>query len=63
MSRELEYLASEAVRGRISRRAFLGRAAALGIALPVASKLLSSTALAQEPQKGGDLVCGWSAVN
>ena len=58
MSRELEYLASEAIRGRVSRRTFLGRAAALGVALPVASKLLSSTALAQGPQKGGNLVCG-----
>ncbi len=58
MSRELDHLAIEAIRGRISRRAFLGRAAALGVALPVASKLLSSTALAQSPVKGGNLVCG-----
>src|SRR6185436_6725954 len=58
MSNELDFLAIEAVRGRLSRREFLGRAAALGLALPVATKLLSSTALAQGPQKGGDLVCG-----
>ena len=58
MSRQIEFLAREAVRGRLNRRDFLGRAAALGLTLPVASKLLSSTALAQGPQKGGDLVCG-----
>jgi peptide/nickel transport system substrate-binding protein len=58
MSREIEFLAREAVRGRLDRREFLGRAAALGLTLPVASKLLSSTALAQGPQKGGDLIVG-----
>jgi peptide/nickel transport system substrate-binding protein len=58
MSEQLDYLAQEAVRGRLSRREFLGRAAALGLALPAASRLLSSTALAQGPKKGGDLVCG-----
>src|ERR1044071_9317327 len=58
MSRELDFLAREAIRGRLSRREFLGRAAAFGMALPVATKLLSSTALAAGPQKGGDLVCG-----
>ncbi len=58
MSRELEYLAREAVRGRLNRRDFLGRAAALGLTLPVASKLLNSAAYAQAPRKGGDLICG-----
>ena len=58
MSQELDFLAREAARGRISRRNFLGRAAALGMTLPVASKLLTSTVLAQGPQKGGDLVVG-----
>jgi peptide/nickel transport system substrate-binding protein len=58
MSRELDYLAREAVRGRLNRREFLGRAAALGLTLPAASKLLTATALAQGPQRGGDLICG-----
>ena len=58
MSRELDFLAREAVRGRLTRREFLGRAAALGLTLPAATKLLSSTALAQGPQKGGDLLVG-----
>jgi peptide/nickel transport system substrate-binding protein len=58
MSRELDFLAREAVRGRLNRREFVGRAAALGLTLPAATQLLSSTALAQEPQKGGDLLVG-----
>ena len=58
MSKELDFLARETVRGRLNRRDFLGRAAALGLTLPAASKLLSSTALAQEPQRGGNLICG-----
>jgi peptide/nickel transport system substrate-binding protein len=58
MSRELDYLAREAVQGRLNRREFLGRAAALGLALPAASQLLATTALAETPRKGGDLVCG-----
>jgi peptide/nickel transport system substrate-binding protein len=58
MSKELEFLARAAVLGRLSRRDFLGRAAALGLTLPAASKLLTTTALAQEPQRGGDLLVG-----
>ncbi len=59
MSRELDFLAREAFRGHITRREFVGRAAAFGVALPAAMKLLSSTALAEEPKKGGNLVCGF----
>ena len=58
MSRQLDFLAREAVRGRLSRREFLGRAAALGLTAPLAAKLLTSTTLAQGPQMGGDLVVG-----
>jgi peptide/nickel transport system substrate-binding protein len=58
MSKQLEYLALEAARGRLSRREFMGRAAALGLTIPAASKLLTSTALAQGPQTGGDLLVG-----
>jgi peptide/nickel transport system substrate-binding protein len=58
MSKELDFFARETVRGRVSRREFLGRAAAVGLTLPAASQLLSSTALAQGPQKGGDLLVG-----
>lgn len=58
MSGELDFLAREAVRGRLTRREFVGRAAAFGLTLPAATKLLTSTALAQGPQKGGNLICG-----
>ena len=58
MSRELDFLAREAVRGRLNRREFLGRAAALGLTATMASQLLTSTAMAQAPQRGGDLKCG-----
>ncbi len=58
MSGQIEFLAREAVRGRLNRREFLGRAAALGLALPAASKLLTSTPQAQGPQRGADLICG-----
>jgi peptide/nickel transport system substrate-binding protein len=58
MSQELDFLARETARGRLNRREFLGRAAALGLTLPAATKLLGSTALAQGPQTGGNLLVG-----
>ena len=58
MTKELEFLAREAVRGRLNRREFLGRAAALGFTATMASNLLTSSALAQTPQKGGTLKVG-----
>jgi peptide/nickel transport system substrate-binding protein len=58
MSKQLEYLAREAVHGRLNRREFLGRAAALGVTATMASQLLAGSALAQTPQKGGTLKVG-----
>lgn len=58
MSDFLNHLAKEAARGRISRREFLGRAAALGVTSAVASSMLSQAVLAQGPQKGGTLKLG-----
>ncbi|MGF1627874.1 MAG: ABC transporter substrate-binding protein [Kiloniellaceae bacterium] len=57
MDSYLKYLSREAAFGRISRREFFGRAAVLGLTLPVATKLLTSSVLAA-PQKGGNLKCG-----
>ncbi len=57
MSDELRYLVLRAARGDINRRDFLGRAAALGIAAPLASQLLASTARAT-PRKGGHFIMG-----
>src|SRR5688572_28941320 len=58
MSRELEFLSRCVAVGKLNRRDFLGRAAALGISATFASSLLTSAARAQAPQKGGDLKMG-----
>ena len=58
MDSYLKYLGREAALGRLSRREFMGRAAALGVAAPFAGSLLSSSVLAAGPQKGGHLKCG-----
>jgi len=57
MSRELKDLRLKVVLGQMNRRDFMGRAAALGLAAPLASQLLSSTARAN-PVKGGHFVMG-----
>lgn len=58
MSDELKFLGNRVIRGGMSRRDFLGRAAALGVSATFANSLLSSAASAQEPQKGGTLRAG-----
>ena len=58
MSNELKDLGLRVARGQMKRRDFLGRAAALGIAMPTALQLLSSTALAAGPKQGGTLRVG-----
>ncbi len=60
MSKELEYLAGRAAAGVIDRRAFLGRAAALGVSATFANTLLSSSVMAAGPKKGGLLKAGVS---
>ena len=60
MSKELEFLSRWAAAGRLNRRVFLGRAAALGVSATFANTLLSSAVRAQGPQKGGDLRMGLS---
>ena len=57
-TRELNFLSEEARQGRLSRRQFLGRAAALGVALPMASNLLASNHANGTPIKGGTLRAG-----
>ena len=58
MSKELDFLSKEAARCLVSRRDFLGRAAALGITAPVAANLLTGAARAAGPNKGGTLTMG-----
>ncbi|TPI71534.1 twin-arginine translocation signal domain-containing protein [Mesorhizobium sp. B3-1-3] len=58
MSNELDYLSRRVAAGKLSRRDFLGRAAALGIAATVANSLLSKAVRAAGPVKGGTLKAG-----
>src|SRR3954447_6572313 len=58
MSNELEFLSRRVASGKLSRRDFLGRAAALGVTAPFANLLLSSAARAAGPVKGGVLKAG-----
>jgi peptide/nickel transport system substrate-binding protein len=56
---ELEYLAEQYAQGRVSRRDFLGRAAAIGAGAALAPLLASADARAAEtPRKGGTLRLG-----
>ena len=58
MNDELKYLADRAARGKHSRRAFLGRAGALGLTAGMANTLLASAVHAAGPVKGGTLIMG-----
>ncbi|TIP53757.1 MAG: ABC transporter substrate-binding protein, partial [Mesorhizobium sp.] len=58
MSQELDYLSLRVAAGRLSRREFLGRAAALGVSAAFANSLLAGAAKAQVPQRGGILKAG-----
>jgi len=58
MSKELEYLAKRAATGLLDRRAFMGRAASLGVSTAMAGGLLSSAAYAAGPNKGGLIKAG-----
>jgi len=57
MSDELKYLSALVARGRMDRRAFLGRAAALG-ASAFAPAMLATAARAEGPVKGGTMRVG-----
>jgi len=58
MDKELDHLSRLVARGRVSRRDFLGRAVALGVAAPFASSLLATAVQAAGPKKGGTLQMG-----
>jgi peptide/nickel transport system substrate-binding protein len=55
---ELEYWTQQIKRGRISRREFMGRAAALGVSATAATTLLSQAGVAAEPKRGGSAKFG-----
>ncbi|WP_158966907.1 ABC transporter substrate-binding protein [Chachezhania sediminis] len=58
MTDQLHYLAARVAVGRMSRRAFFGRAAALGLTAAGANLLLSSAVQAAGPQMGGTIRMG-----
>ncbi|OIQ25636.1 MAG: peptide ABC transporter substrate-binding protein [Alphaproteobacteria bacterium MedPE-SWcel] len=58
MNDHLKHLAREAALGRMGRREFLGRAAALGLTALGANSLLATAAKAAGAQKGGTLRVG-----
>lgn len=58
MTKELDYLSTRVVRGLMDRRAFMGRAAALGVSAVMANTILAGTAKAAGPVKGGLLKAG-----
>ena len=55
---ELSYLSGLVAKGRMSRRDFLGRSAALGMSAALAGSLLSTAARAEGPVRGGTLKVG-----
>ncbi|MEP5091102.1 MAG: ABC transporter substrate-binding protein [Paracoccaceae bacterium] len=60
MNDQLEYLSARAAAGKMSRREFMSRAAALGVSAFVANSMLATAAKAAGPVKGGTLKLGAS---
>lgn len=58
MSDELEFLGRRVAAGKLNRRDFLGRAAALGVTATLANSVLSSAVRAEGPVRGGVLKAG-----
>ncbi|MER9580737.1 ABC transporter substrate-binding protein [Mesorhizobium sp. M0276] len=58
MNDELNALSKYVAAGRLSRRDFLGRAAALGVGAAVANGLIATAVRAEGPVKGGTLKAG-----
>ena len=58
MSQVLDKFKAQVVQGKLSRRELMRSAAALGLALPIAGSLLSQSAMASTPNKGGRMILG-----
>src|SRR5215470_8642294 len=56
--KELDYWLQQTAKGRISRREFMGRAAALGVSATLATTMLSEAGVAATPKKGGSAKFG-----
>ncbi|ESY85949.1 peptide ABC transporter substrate-binding protein [Mesorhizobium sp. LNHC220B00] len=55
---EMRFLSERVAKGKLSRRAFLGRATALGVGAAFANNLLATAAMAEGPLRGGLLKLG-----
>jgi peptide/nickel transport system substrate-binding protein len=55
---EIDYWKDQIVRGRITRREFFGRAAALGVSTALATTLLARAGIGAEPKPGGKFRVG-----
>src|SRR6185312_7623916 len=55
---ELEYWTQQIKKGRINRREFMGRAAALGVTTALATSMLAQAGVAQEGKRGGSAKFG-----
>jgi len=58
MNDQLNYFSARVTAGKMSRREFMGRAAALGVSAAVASTMFGQAVQAAEPRKGGTLKMG-----
>lgn len=58
MSNELDFYAGEVTKGRMTRREFMGKAAALGVAATTASAMFTTAVHAAGPVKGGTFRMG-----
>ncbi|WP_171227813.1 ABC transporter substrate-binding protein [Ruegeria sp. HKCCA4008] len=58
MNEQITHMAGQVTAGKMTRREFMGKAAALGVSAAVASTMFADAARAAGPKKGGDLKIG-----
>ena len=60
MNEQLTHMTKQVTAGKLTRREFMGKAAALGVSAAMASTMFADAARAAGPKKGGDLKLGLS---
>ncbi|SDE20602.1 ABC transporter substrate-binding protein [Ruegeria marina] len=58
MNEQLDFMARRVTAGKMTRREFMGKAAALGVSAAVASSIFAQAARASEPKRGGVVKLG-----
>ncbi|WP_298847198.1 ABC transporter substrate-binding protein [uncultured Ruegeria sp.] len=58
MNEQITHMAGQVTAGKMTRREFMGKAAALGVSAAMASTMFADAARAAGPKKGGDLKLG-----